>query len=191
MCCAICAALFVLPCSAFCQQKKPVVYKGIVPIDQAMFSDGKLCVPLVVAMTAGDFFSGLKADQTPAGRRFYKHAKQVTQFPEQTTIFVRASMLSCSLFPYVPVKSEDAEDFMHHLNFTLEWHSEVEQKPVEAVTSKLIAPGPPVWPENQKPIPVWSYIFTVNTRGVPLTDDLIITLQSETGSVVSRMGAHL
>jgi hypothetical protein len=191
MCCAASSALLALSFPIFSQQKKPVVYKRIVPIDDAFLSDGKLCVPFAVAMTSGNFFDGLRATEMRSGRIFYKRDERITEFPAQTTIFVRASMLGCSQFPYVPVSSNDAKDFMGALNFTLEWQSQLRRRPVEVSSSRLVAPGPSVWPENEKPVAVWSYIFIVKTQGVPLTDDLIITVRSETNKLVSRMGVHL
>ena len=189
--CAVCPVLLALPSSIRSQQKKTLAYKRIVPIDDAIFADGKLCVPLAVAMTSGDFFDGLKTAEASSGRRFYKHARTITEFPAQMTIFIRASMLPCSQFPYIPVSGDDARDFMGALDFTLEWQSHFERRPVEILSARVVSPGPSVWPENQKPIPVWSYIFTVKTERVPLTDDLIITMRSETSKLVSRMGVHL
>src|SRR5271165_6357743 len=178
-CCGLCAALLAGSFPALCQQKKPIVYRGIVPIDDALFSDGNLCVPLAVGMTSGDFFEGLRGIPTPAGRRFYKYARQVTEFPGQITVFVRASMLGCVQFPYVPVSNDDARSLMGALNFSLEWQSQTGRRSAEILSSKVISPGPAVWPENQKPIPVWSCIFTIKAKGIPLTDDLVVTMRSE------------
>jgi hypothetical protein len=192
ICCASCLILLSLPESIFSQNKKPVVYKRIISIDQAIFPHGNLCVPLVVAMTSGDFFNGLRMSATQSSRRFYKHNQQITEFPSETTVFVRASMLACSPFPYVPVSREEAEDFMSALNFELEWQSpDLGRKPVEGFTLRLVSPPAPVWPENEKPVPVWTYILTVKTKGVPLTDDLVVTMHSETGNLLSRMAVHL
>jgi hypothetical protein len=190
-CCVACSTWLASSSSIFSQQKKSVVYRGIVAIDDAQFSDGKLCVPLQVAMTSDDFFQGLRAS-AGLGRRFYKHGAPITEFPAQTTIFVRASMLGCSQFPYIPVTSDDARDFMGNLNFTLEWESpDLQRKPVEGFGVKLAPPLPSVWPENDKPIRVWSYILNVTTKGVPLADELIITIYSETSKQVSRMAVRL
>src|SRR5450432_3480723 len=60
-CCIACSTWLASSSSIFSQQKKSVVYRGIVAIDDAQFSDGKLCVPLQVAMTSDDFFQGLRA----------------------------------------------------------------------------------------------------------------------------------
>ena len=187
VCCAVCVAFSILPPPILSHP----VHSRIVPIDDVMFSDGKLCVPLTVAMISADFFNGLKVIETRLGTRFYKHAKPITEFPDEITVFARASMLPCSLFPYIPVSPEDAKQFMDTLSFSFEWKSQFARRPVEAYSSQLISPGPSVWPENEKPVPVWSYIFTVKTGGVPLTDDLVIVVRSETSNQLSRMAIRL
>jgi hypothetical protein len=187
MCCVVCSTLSIFPSSILSHQ----VHTRIVPIDNVMFSDGKLCVPLTIAMTSGDFFNGLRVIETRLGTRFYEHAQQITEFPDQITVFARASMLPCLFDPYIPVSPEVAKRFMDTLNFTFEWKSQFERRPVEAVSSQLISPGLSLWPENEKPVPVWSYIFTVRTAGVPVTNDLVITVRSGTSNQLSRMVIRL
>ena len=186
-CCAVSSALSIIPSATLSHQE----HTRIVPIDDVMFSDGKLCVPLTVAMTSSDVSTGLRLIQTRPGSRSYKHVPPITEFPDQISVFARASMLPCSFDPYIPVSPEDARRFMNTLSFTFEWKSQFERRPVEAVSSRLMSPGPSLWPENEKPVPVWSYIFTVKTAGVPVTNDLVITVRSETSNQLSRMVIRL
>lgn len=64
--CGVLLALFFYAISAFPQEKKSGVYQRIVPVGYAIFRDGKLCLPILVSMTSGDFFDGLKVAETPS-----------------------------------------------------------------------------------------------------------------------------
>jgi len=156
-------------------------------------TDGNLCVPLEASLTSGDFFDGLEAAETPSGRKFHKNSEEITEYPDEITLLVRART-DCSTSPYDPadpMNSKRIKDFILSLSFSLDWQTQLDRKPIEGFSSDLLPPPSPVVAEQEQSAPAWSYILTLNTKDVPLTDHLVITVHSEADKLVTRMAVHL
>jgi len=190
MCCAVCLVLFAPKVSA-ANRSKLTVYKQIVPIDSVTLRNENLCVPLEAFLTSGDFFDGLEAAETPSGRKFHKNSQEITEYPDEITLLVRART-DCSTSPYDPadpMNSKRIKDFILSLSFSLDWQTQLDRKPIEGFSTDLLPPPSSVLADQTAP--AWSYVITLNTKGVPLTDHLVITVHSGADKFVTRMAVHL
>ena len=168
--------------------EKPLPYKRVVAVGIVTYRNHGSCTDFVAFVTSGDFFEGLEPRETPDGRKFYKDSKQVTEFPEAVTIELQALMRDCTRVPILPVNTATAKDFMSTLNFDLQWKRELEQR--SAVFSTAVSsPDSHVWSEGEPPY--WTFDLEVKTKGVPLTDHLVVEVHSENRQLVARLALHL
>ena len=184
--------LLGLAASALAQQTKPIEYKRVVLVGMATHRNGKLCANFAGFMTSGDFFGGLQAKEAPTGRVFTKGETQVTEFPETITVEIQAIMHDCAnqiWWPMSPPARESlAKPFMTALNYQLKWKRLLDERP--AVYS-LSASGPEsaFWPETDPPY--WTYDLEINSKGVPLTDHLVIEIHSKDQALVAKLAVRL
>ena len=77
---------------------------------------------------------------------------------------------------------------MSKLSFPLTWKRGLEQRPTDFSTT---VSTPASWPEYDPP--VWTYDLNVKSRGVPLTDHLVVEIRSENEQTkpITRVAVHL
>jgi hypothetical protein len=152
--------------------------------DEVRVGDG--CVDIRGALASGRFFLDLKRRKTAAGPVFRLGHRTVTDFPDEVTLTLAlASGFPCSKGeppgPAVPslepLKSGHAEGV---------YIRELRTYPlgIDLISegNNLPAGAPPELRER-----VWFYRFRLETKGVRLTDALLITLFSKEGKKVAEL----
>jgi len=197
MCCVrlTLASIALLPglaASALAQQTKPIEYKRVVLVGMVTHQKGKFCTEFAAFMTSKDFFEGLEAKETPSGRIFAKGKTQVTEFPETITVEIQALMHDCAGQVWGPMRLPTdlsvAKPFMSALNFQLKWKRLLDERPAN-YSLTVSSPESAFWPENDPPY--WTYDLEINSKGVPLTDHLVIEIHSKDQALVARLAVHL
>jgi hypothetical protein len=190
-------ALLILLASLLCGiavssvEPKTPPYKRVVPIGTAIARDGALCIGFVGSMTSGDFFDGLEATGTDAGRRFYSGHREITEFPEELTVEIKARVVDCSVSPPHPVIDEAARKLVSVINFKVEWKKGFQQQPVEGFSLKVFPPVPGPMSEVAPDPDVWTYSITVESKNIPMTDHLIVSINSGNGKLLTRLSGRL
>ena len=190
-------ALVILLASLLCTiavssiEPKTPPYKRVVPIGTAIARDGALCIDFVGSMTSGNFFEGLESTDTDAGRRFYSGNREITEFPEELTVEIKARVVDCSVSRPQPLNDETARKLASVINFKVEWKKGVQQQPVEGFSLKISPPEPAPMSELAPAPDVWTYMITVKSKNVPITDHLIVSINSGNGKLLTRLSVRL
>lgn len=145
------------------------------------------CVVLVASMHSGEYFAGLERRETATGVEFRKGSRQVQEFPEVLTVEILALVVPCSRdtklgaleIAFCP------SAFLDNLRFDANWQRDGELRPVESLSVRVMRP---VWAELDDHR---EYRLTLRSRGVPLTDHLILSLLSEEGTKIAEFVGDL
>jgi len=186
------------------KKKAPKVPKRIVwNLDGGVFfaTDGHLengsCFRLSGGVTAPDFFDGLRRVDTNEGTAYFLHDKPVTEFPAELLVTIHLLDFPCSRnLKDTNVRPPLTPEIISTLSLHFYWKDGVALRPVEA--SKRIGAGvtrltPFARQASEELAPrfQWNYTFTVQSAGVPVTNDLVLIIESEDHKIAARTAARL
>jgi hypothetical protein len=139
---------------------------------------------------AGDYFSRLERAETPQGPVFRMGSEVVANFPDQVYIRAYAGVSRCSkdlkgLGPWPTVLPELARGVRAEAAYVRDLH----RYPLEINEVEDALAFCWVLPLEQRP--TWYYLWLVKTKGVRLTDTLIVDLFSKDGASVGRFTIKL
>jgi len=168
----------------------PYRYSKSVLVGFEVVHKGGICTGLAAFMTSDDFFDGLEARETEAGREFYKGQKQLSDFPDDLTVSVAARALDCSNALAAAPAGSASDKVASSLDIKLKWKQELKEQPIDAqAVKKYLAPTPPM--QELEPYPrMWMYEISVKSKDVPLTQHLIVEVYSG-DKFFARFAAHL
>lgn len=165
-------------------------------------TDGHLpngsCFRLQGQMVAPDFFEGLRRVDTDQGSSYLLRDKLVTQYPEQVQVVLHLLDFPCS--PNVKdtaARPPLTRELMSTLRLNFAWKNGLHMRPVEEakrIAADIQRMGSYVKgaaAQELAPRFEWNYAFTVNTAGVPLTDDLVLVIENPDHSIAARVSARL
>ena len=152
-----------------------VVGFGIVKYD-------KTCVWFRVLFISGDFFTKLRPHKTPKGIEFKKEKTIYVNFPEQLVVDVEASPWKCPADPAEITLPDYAAGLMEKPSFEVAWKKDDESRPVELLATEE---------HHNRQGFGWSYLLTVHSAEVPLTDSLVIDMSMRQGLCGIHLVANL
>jgi len=185
-------------------KKSPKVPKRTVwNLDGGAFfiTDGHLengsCFRLSGNVTAPDFFDGLRRVDTDQGTGYFLRDQPVTEFPPE--IFVTLHLLDapCSLdLKDTTVRPPITQELLSTLRLQFLWKNGVAMRPVESskrtdATVRRLAPYSSQAAAELAPRFEWTFSFTIQSAGVPLTNNLIFLIESEDHKIAARTAARL
>jgi hypothetical protein len=170
------------------KEKPTFTYQRVVPTGIATYRHEKTCIAFAGFLASGNFFDGLRPDDTISGRKFFRGPDEVKEFPPEVTLEIQTMMLDCSRFPAEPLHRAAADPLLRSLTFKLNWKRGLEQRPVEDFSLQVYEPKSGSWAENGSLD--WAYDLTVRSTSVPLTDSLITEIYSKSKLLI-RLSAHL
>jgi len=157
---------------------------------------GGPCLSIRGRVTAPEFFTGLKRHETARGIEFHRGADVAKFFPEELSvrIWIREFPCHVGLTAVSPLLATPEE--MSSLHFEAFWKRGMRMRPVETLTLRSF------FQRKEQPttlvgVPVtiqrdtWVYDLTVVSKGVPLTDHLILEIFSKDGLRLARVSAQL
>ncbi len=186
------------------KKKAPKVLKRTVwNFDGGVFfgTDGHLqngsCFRLSGQLTAPDFFDGLRRVDTDDGTTYLRHDKVVTEFPEELLVTFHLLDYPCSPdLKDTAVRPPITPEMMSTLRLHFYWKGGVALRPVDnskridASVTRLVPfakqAGDELAPRFQ-----WTYTFTIQSAGIPLTNDLVLIIESEDHKIAARTAARL
>lgn len=166
-------------------------------------TDGSLseetCFRLAGRVTANDFFSNLKRIDDDDGTRFVRGQQAVAEFPDRVKLIFVVHDLPCTtdLQKAVgPGRQYLTREMMSKLKLSLFWKSGVALRPIDdfKVTFAAVKPVKPYAGELAKDLPEkleWMYELDIPSKGVPLTDGLVLIFRRDDGRIVARVAARL
>jgi hypothetical protein len=164
-------------------------------------TDGALpngvCFRVSGDVNAADFFNHLKRIDDEHGTVFRRGTEFVSQFPQTLDISfsIRDEPCSHALRDVAP-RTYLTREMMSRLQLSIYWKHGVDLRPVkdvkevEARVERIVPYARGLAAE----LPVrfqWSYLLTVPSAGVPLTDSLVFVFRTNEEHVAARVAARL
>ena len=145
------------------------------------------CVWFRVPFISGDFFKDLQGQETPNGMVFRKKKSKAAyaSFPDPLFVDLQAIPWKCSTSEVIPQMT--SPDYLSGLleapSFGVAWKRGDETRHVELVATE----------EHHYPVYGigWSYLLTVPSASVPLTDSLVIEVSLRHGLCGMNLAANL
>ena len=186
------------------KKKAPKVPKRTVwNLDGGVFfaTDGHLengsCFRLSGGVTAPDFFNGLRRIDTDAGTTYLLNNKPVTEFPDELLLTLHLLDYPCSRdLKDTAVRPPITPEIMSALRLRFYWKDGVALRPVDSskrtnASVTRLAPFAKQAADELAPRFQWNYAFTIQSAGVPLTNDLVLIIESEDHKIAARTAARL
>jgi hypothetical protein len=170
----------------------PIITNGSIPNGPCFRINGQVSAP--------GFFDHLKRIDSDTGTIFRRGSETVAQFPDYLVLtFVVRDHYDNTCPPRVENAASSpylTRAMMSTLNLFLYWKHGVELRPIGGVESKYFSVDPvkPYASPQAGDLPErfqWSYQYLVPSKGVPLTDSLVLVLRTETGHIAARVAARL
>jgi hypothetical protein len=184
------ATLLVATCLST-RQAKNSTYSRVVSIDHMIIHDGSRCAAFASFLSSDEFFEGLEATETASGRMFHRRGEEVTVFPDSLSVEIKSSLSDCSIVPPIPSVESVTTAFMSGLKFKTWWKTGFKERPVDVISFKSLPPQSSVLSESEAVSPVWTFTIKIASKGIPLTDHLVVEIYSKDGAFLGRMAAHL
>jgi len=199
-------AVFLIASSAQAAPKKKQQFELFVPVASQPIKSDQYCGNLSGALSSGEFFDGLQ--RLGAGRHieFRKDAQPVKEFPSKIAIALAGNIAPCgSGMTSPPVdfvqpgngsSPQAVNQFMDGLKFTAVWKNPRGVQPVSNWSVTKSVSNDKSWRVNDQ-IPM-RFAFQVPSQGVPLTNQLVISVYAPSGvklatftaGVLSRIPKH-
>jgi hypothetical protein len=164
-------------------------------------TDGHLengsCFRISGGVTAPDFFDGLRRIDTDDGTTYLLNNKAVTEFPDELLLTMHLLDYPCSLdLKDTAVRPPLTPELIGSLRLHFYWKDGVALRPIEgskrtnASVTRLV---PFATQANDELAPrfQWTYTFSIQSAGVPLTNDLVLIIESEDHKIAARTAARL
>lgn len=184
--CILIGVICLLPTAATAgepQIKKKETPFGVgAEVGSALVTYHRTCVFFRVLFISGDFFKDLQEHKTPNGIEFRKKKNKTryTSFPDPLIVDLEAIPWKCSTAEMTP--PDYASGLMEAPSFEVAWKRGVEARRVELLAKE----------EHHHPLGLgWSYLLTVPSASVPLTDSLAIDVSLRHGICQTHLTANL
>ena len=185
-------ALFigVFPSAAHARGKNSSTYDGVVDFGAQLLHLDDGCLSIDGTVTSGKFFEDLRRTDIDGRLEYRRHGRVVTEYPESLTTSIRivgdrcASTLSNS-------PSAVFHGSSYWLKFAVEWKHEMQLRPavLSPAAAHCVGYSSVTMPARDTTIPSISCQMTVDSRGVPLGDHLIVSIFAEGGKRLTRISA--
>lgn len=169
--------------------KSSPTYDGAVDFGSQLIHLDDGCLALDGRVTSGTFFDDLK--RTEVGRRFEfrKRGKVVTEYPQLLTTSIRIAGDRCAALSNSPASVFRGDSYS--LKFQVEWKDGMQLRPatLSPVSARCVGSNSIPIPSQDYTIPVITCQLTVDSKGVPLADHLIVSLFTADGQRLTRLSA--
>ena len=185
-------------------KKSPKVPKRTVwNLDGGAFfiTDGHLengsCFRLSGNVTAPDFFDGLRRVDTDVDTIYFLRDQIVTEFPDELFVTLHLLDAPCSLdLKDTSVRPPITQELLSTLRLQFLWKNGVAMRPVESskrtdASVRRLTPYSSQAAAELAPRFEWTFSFTIQSAGVPLTNDLVFIIENGDHKIAARTAARL
>jgi len=170
--------------------KNSPTYDGAVDFGSQLIHLDDGCLALDGRVTSGTFFDDLKRSEVGSRFEFRKRGKVVTEYPQLLTTSIRIAGDRCA----AALSNSPASVFRgdsYSLKFQVEWKDGMQLRPatLSPVSARCVGSNSTPIPSQDYTIPVITCQLTVDSKGVPLADHLIVSLFTADGQRLTRLSA--
>jgi hypothetical protein len=200
---ALCACLLLASVTLSASTKQSRRDKSVWNYDAGIVfaTDGSLpggaCFRVSGVADAPEFFVNLKRINDETGTVFRRGTETITHFPEELLLSFEIHDEPCTPgLREVEARTYLTREMMSTLGLSFYWKRGVELRPVKNITEvrSSVAPIVPYAATLASELPKrfeWSYQMTVPSKGVPLTDSLVLVFRTPGGRIAARVAARL
>jgi hypothetical protein len=185
--------LFVLsmfPIGASAGGRGSSTYDGSIDFGPQLLRMDDGCLALNGTVTSGSFFEDLKRIETGHQFEFTKGGRVVTDYPESLTTSIRIVGQCAATLPSPPSSVFHGDSYS--VRFEVEWKDGMQLRPAELSTdaAHCTAYSSIPIPRQDYTIPSITCQLTVESKGVPLADHLIVSVFAADGKRLTRLSAR-
>ncbi len=180
----------MFPMGANAGGKNSPTYDGAVDFGAQLLHMDDGCLSLDGKVSSGSFFDDLKRTEVGSRFEYRKRGRVVTEYPESLTTSIRIEGGQCA----AAVSNSPSSIFRgdsFSLKFQVEWKDGMQLRPAALSPgvahcvgySNLVIPA-------DVTIPVVTCQLTVDSKGVPLGDHLIVSIFAADGKRITRISAR-
>jgi hypothetical protein len=194
---ALASALLLVAGSASASPKDKTIFDMFVPVAPQHIQGNSYCGNLGGALSADDFFDGLVRIEDHHAVEFRKYSQPIREFPSQVAVALAGNFTPCAMptkGPHVDFvrpgngsSPQQVNEFINGLRFTAVWKNRYGIQPVRGFSVTKTAPADNKFGLNDQ-IP-WRFAFQVPSQGVPLTDQLVISVYAPSGAKLASFTA--
>jgi hypothetical protein len=165
-------------------------YDGVIDFGPQLLHMDDGCLALNGTVTSGNFFEDLKRMETGSRFEFTKGGRVVTDYPELLTTSIRIIGQCAATLSNPPSSVFHGDSFS--LKFGVEWKDGMQLRPAELSPDFAHCTGYssiPI-PKQAYTIPSITCQLTVESKGVPLADHLIVSVYTADGKRLTRLSAR-
>jgi hypothetical protein len=182
--------IVILPMGAHAGGKSNPTYDGVIDFGPQLLHVGDGCLALNGTVMSGTFFDDLKRIETGHRFEFTKSGRVVTEYPESLTTSIRIVGQCAATLSNPPSSIFHGDSYS--LKFEVEWKDGMQLRPAELSAEAAHCTGyssTPI-PRQDYTIPSITCQLTVESKGVPLADHLIVSVLTADGKRLTRLSAR-
>ncbi len=179
------------PMGANARGRSNLTYDGVVGFGSQLLQLDDGCLDLDGTVTSGTFFEDLKRIEIGSRLEFRKSGKLVTEYPESLTTSIRIAGDRCTTALFNPPSSIFHGD-SYSVKFQVEWKDGMQLRPavLSPVVTHCVGYSSIPIPRQDFTIPSITCQLTVESKGVPLADHLIVSVFAADGKRLTRLSAR-
>jgi hypothetical protein len=185
------AAATILPASTPARSKNSSASDGAIEFNSQTIDSPHGCLFVNGTLKSGVFFNELQRKDLDEGSQYSKNGHAVTEYPEMLTASIQIFGNRCSPSNPIAASSIFTGD-SYTVTFQVNWKSGLDMRP--ATLSKEVAHCTAAsalinTSDDVLTVPALNCEVTVESKGVPLADHLIVSLYGADGKRVTRISA--
>jgi hypothetical protein len=169
---------------------------GVIFVTDGSLPNG-VCFRVNGEVNAGEFFDHLKRVDNEHGTVFLRGTETVSEFPQalDVSFAIRDEPCTPGLREIAP-RTFLTREMMSHLQLSIYWKHGVDLRPVKDVREvearvERIAPYAKGLAAELPDRFEWTYLLTVPSAGVPLTDSMVFVFRTNEEHIAARVAARL
>jgi hypothetical protein len=180
----------IFPMGVHAGGKNSPTYDGAVEFGPQLLQVDDGCLALNGTVMSGKFFDDLTRIETGNRFKFTKSGRVVTEYPESLTTSIRIVGQCAATLSNPPSSIFHGDSYS--LKFQVEWKDGMQLRPAElsAEPAHCTAYSSVPIPRQDYTIPSITCTLTVESRGVPLADHLIVSVLTADGKRLTRLSAR-
>jgi hypothetical protein len=177
------------PLTVGARGKSSPTYDGAIDFGSQLIRLQDGCLDVQGRVTSGDFFEDLKRTDSGGQFEFKKRGKLVTEYPESLSTSIRIAGECAAALSNPPSSVFQGDSYS--LRLQVDWKEGMELRPaaLSPVVARCVGSSSTPIPSRGSSIPVVTCQMTVDARGVPLVDHLIVSVFGSNGKLLTRLSA--
>jgi hypothetical protein len=180
----------LFPTGASAGARSSSTYDGTIDFGAQLLHLDDGCLALNGTVTSGNFFQDLRRIEVGNRFEYRKQGKVVTEYPESLTTSIRIEGDPCN----AALSNSPSAIFQgdsYSVKLQVEWKDGMELRPavLSPVAAHCTASTSTPIPKRDYTIPYVTCEMTVDSRGVPLGDHLIVSVFTADGKRLTRLSA--